>query len=119
MKFNSLLRRSDTDVNDPRRITFRLITPKIVSIWFNHELCFGVYTNRIRWPGSDKNAWRVATDFNTPRPPFFPSVAVTSLAVATRFTKLSEQWMFKLSTTNTHDASGSEATVGSMGLAKS
>ena len=48
MKFNSLLSRSSTDVNEPRRITFLMITPKTVSIWFSHELCFGVYTNRIR-----------------------------------------------------------------------
>ena len=40
-------------------------------------------------------------------------------AWATSFTKLSEPWMFKLSTTNSHDASGSKATVCSMWLAKS
>ena len=34
MKFNSLLSRSSTDVNEPRRITFLMITPKTVSIWF-------------------------------------------------------------------------------------
>jgi hypothetical protein len=48
MKFNSLLRRSATDENDPRRITFRRIIPKLTSIWLSHELCFGVDTNRIR-----------------------------------------------------------------------
>ena len=48
MKFNNLSRKSFTDVNEPRRITFRMIIPKIVSIWFSHELCFGRYTNRIR-----------------------------------------------------------------------
>src|SRR3954463_7991639 len=29
MKFNSFVRKSSTDVNEPRRITFRMITPKI------------------------------------------------------------------------------------------
>ena len=29
MKFNSFVRKSATDGNDPRRITFRMITPKI------------------------------------------------------------------------------------------
>jgi len=43
----------------------------------------------------------------------------TSHASATSFTKLSEQWMFKLSTTNTHEPFGSVATVCSMWLAKS
>jgi hypothetical protein len=32
MKFISFLRKSATDVNDPRRITFRMIIPKITSI---------------------------------------------------------------------------------------
>ena len=48
MKSNSFVRKSDTEGNEPRRITFRMITPKITSIWFSHELCFGRYTNRIR-----------------------------------------------------------------------
>src|SRR6516225_4108955 len=72
MKFNSLVRKSSTDVKEPRRITFRMITPKITSIWFSHELCFGRYTNRIRWLVSDRNACRLATDFSTPRLPFLP-----------------------------------------------
>jgi hypothetical protein len=37
MKFTSLLRRSATEGNDPRRITFRMITPNTTSIWFSHE----------------------------------------------------------------------------------
>ena len=41
MKFNSFVRKSATDVNEPRRITFRMITPKITSIWFSHELGLG------------------------------------------------------------------------------
>ena len=44
----NLSRKSFTDVNEPRRINFRMITPKTTSIWFSHELCFGVYTNRMR-----------------------------------------------------------------------
>ena len=84
MKFNSFVRKSSTDVNEPRRITFRMITPKITSIWFSHELCFGRYTNRIRWLDSDKNACRLATDFSTPRTPFLPSAVVD-------FTRLGHQ----------------------------
>src|SRR5947208_15383344 len=91
MKFNSFVRRSSTDVNEPRRITFRMITPKITSIWFSHELCFGRYTNRIRWLNSDKNACRLATDFSTPRLPFLPRAVGTAHASATNFTRLSEQ----------------------------
>src|SRR6476469_3881855 len=91
MKFNNFVRRSSTDVNEPRRITLRMITPKITSIWFSHELCFGRYTNRIRWLDSDKNACRLATDFSTPRTPFLPRAVSTSHASATSFTKLSEQ----------------------------
>ena len=106
-------------MNEPRRITFRIITPNTTSIWFSHELCFGRYTNRIRWLNSDKNACRLATDFSTPRTPFFPRSVRTSHASATNSTKLSEPWMFKLSTTKTHEPFGSVATVCSMWLAKS
>src|SRR5271157_3203877 len=42
INFSSFSHRSRTDLNDPRRITFRMITPNTSSIWFNHELCFGV-----------------------------------------------------------------------------
>ena len=41
MKANNLLCRSATEVKLPRRITFRMITPKMTSIWLSHELCFG------------------------------------------------------------------------------
>src|SRR5271166_3177345 len=119
MKFISFLRKSATEVNDPRRITFRVIIPKITSIWFSHELCLGVYTNRIRWLRSDKKACRLATDFKIPRTPFLPNFSSIPHTLATQFTRVSEQWMFKLSNTNTHDASGSVRTVRSMWLAKS
>src|SRR3982750_2880748 len=105
MKFNSFARKSSTDGNEPRRITFRMITPKTTSIWFSHELCLGRYTNRIRWLDADKNACRPATDFSTPRTPFLPRFLGTPHTSATSCTKLSEQWMFKLSTTNTHEPS--------------
>ncbi len=36
MKFDSFVRKSSTEVNEPHRITLRMITPKITSIWFNH-----------------------------------------------------------------------------------
>src|SRR4051795_710070 len=90
MKLNSFVRKYSTEVNEPRRITFRMITPKITSIWFSHELCFGRYTNRIRWLDSDKNACRLAPDFSIPRTPFLPSAVPTSHAPTTSFTKLSE-----------------------------
>src|SRR5512133_3137005 len=61
IKFNSFVRKSPTEVNEPRRTTFRMITPNTTSIWFSHELCFGRYTNRMRWLVSDKNACRLAT----------------------------------------------------------
>ena len=41
MKASSFSRRSATDGKFPRRITFRAITPKTISIWFSHEVCFG------------------------------------------------------------------------------
>src|SRR3954464_1958486 len=111
MKFNNFVRQSSTQGKDPPRITFRMITPNTTSIWFSHEVCFGKYTNRIRWLDSDKNACRLATDFSNPRTPLPPRPVGTSHASATSFTKLSEQWMFKLSTTNTHEPSGSTDNV--------
>ena len=67
-----------------------MITPKTVSIWLSHELCLGVYTTRIRWLGSDRNACRLATDFSTPRTPFFPNATSIPQAVATVLTNVSE-----------------------------
>jgi hypothetical protein len=96
-----------------------MITPKTDSIWFNHELCFGVYTNRIRWLFSDKNACRLATDLRIPRTFVLPNGSSTPHALATNRTSISELWMFKLSTTKTHPASGSVATVRAMCSTKS
>ena len=48
--------------------------PNQISIWFSHELCLGVYANRIRWPGSLRNAARLAFDFSTPLLPFSSQV---------------------------------------------
>src|SRR3974377_124357 len=118
MKFTSFLRKSAPEVNDPRPITFRMIIPKTASIWFSHELCLGVYPNRLRWLRSDKSARRLATDLSTPLDPFFPNSSLTPHFLATNFTRLCEQWMFKLSSTNTHDASGSARIVCSVGLGK-
>jgi hypothetical protein len=59
-------------VKSPRLITRRTRMLNQISIWFSHEVCLGTYTKRMRWPGSVKNAFRVATDFNTPRLPFLP-----------------------------------------------
>src|SRR3982750_1809495 len=97
MKFNSFARKSSTDVNEPRRITFRMITPKITSIWFSHELCFGRYTNRIRWPDPHKNPCPPPPHFSPPRVPFRPRFVAIPHPPAPSFTKLSEQWMFRLS----------------------
>ena len=73
-----LRRKSSIEVNVPRRITFRMITPNTISIWFNHELCFGKYTKRIRWLGSERKACRLAIDFRIPRTPFLPKSVGTS-----------------------------------------
>ena len=48
MKLISFSRRSATEVKLPRRITLRLTTPKTISIWFNHDVCFGKYKKRMR-----------------------------------------------------------------------
>ena len=90
------------------------------SIWFSHELCFGVYTNRIRWPFSDRNACRLATDLRIPCGMFFlPNGSAIPHALATNRTSISEPWMFKLSTTKIHPASGLVATVCAMCSTKS
>ena len=49
--------------------------PKTISIWLSHELCYGVYTNRIRWPGNDRNSRRLNCDFRMPRLPLIPKSA--------------------------------------------
>src|SRR5262245_59571825 len=51
-----------------------MIMPKTTSIWFSHDVCFGKYTKRMRWPRSPRNSRRVACDRSTPRLPFFPQV---------------------------------------------
>ena len=66
MKFSNFCRRSSTDLNLPRRITFRAITPKTISIWLSQDVCLGRYTKRMRWPRSDKNSCRVACERWTP-----------------------------------------------------
>jgi hypothetical protein len=47
MKLISFSRRSATEVKFPRRITFRVITPNTISIWFSHDVCLGKYKKRI------------------------------------------------------------------------
>ena len=63
---------SATEVNEPRRISFRIIIPKIVSIWFSHELCLGVYTNRIRWLFSDQERLPARYRFQHPTHSLLP-----------------------------------------------
>src|SRR5262249_21620168 len=89
------------------------------SIWFRHELCLGVSTNRIRWLGSLRNAARLACDFNTPLFSFCPRSSVIPQASATYSTSASDGCLFKLSPMNTHPANGSVATVCSTGALKS
>src|SRR5271157_619515 len=62
----------------------------------------------MRWFGSVKNCRRLACDFSTPHIPFFPRSVSIPQALATNLTKLSEQWMFKLSITNTQLTCGSK-----------
>src|SRR3954468_22482356 len=91
-----------------------------ISIWFSHELCLGVYTSLILWLGSFRNAARLAFDFNTPSLPFLPSPSpLIPHASATYSTRLSDWCVSRLSTMNTHPASGSVFTVCSTCFAKS
>jgi len=104
--------RSLGEENDPCLSTRRCKMLNQISTWFSHDVGFGVNTNRIRRPGSVRNARRLATDFSTPDFPFAPGVPTgmaTSVAIST--TSVAEQCVVKLSATNTHPASGSVATV--------
>ena len=67
---------------------------------FRPRTVLGVSTNRTLCLGSEKNAWRAATDFRMPTHPLLPSGPVISQAAATTSTRVSEQWIFKLSATN-------------------
>src|SRR3954452_10264027 len=82
-----------------------------ISIWFSHELCLGVYANRIRWLGSLKNSARLACDFSTPPFSFCPRSSSIPHACATYSTRLSDWCVFRLSTMNTHPPNGSVFTV--------
>src|SRR5215470_18778478 len=66
--------RSVTEVKFPRRMTFRMIMPKTISIWFSHDVCFGKNTKRMRWLRSPRNARRLACERSTPRLPFFSQI---------------------------------------------
>src|SRR5215831_18288282 len=66
--------RSVTEVKFPRRMTFRMIMPKTISIWLSHDVCFGKNTKRTRWPRSPRNSRRLACERSTPRLPFFSQI---------------------------------------------
>src|SRR3954471_705554 len=111
--------RSSSDTKLDRRRSLRTRVLNQISTWFSHELCFGVYTNRIRWSGSDRNFARLSWDFSTPLFSFSPKSSLISQASATYLTRLSDWCVFRLSTMNTHPPHGSVATVCSMCVAKS
>src|SRR5215469_545989 len=85
MKLNSLLRKSSTEVKLPRRISLRMMTPKTISIWFSHDVCFGKNTKRMRWLLSDKNSLRLSCDRRTPCRPFFSQVLLDRTGLRHRF----------------------------------
>ena len=69
--------------------------------------------------GSMRNAFRVATDFSTPRLPFLPRSSAMPHSWATYRTNDSEAWIVRLSATKIQLACGSVATVAAMWTAKS
>src|SRR5262249_44277372 len=98
---SSFVRKSSTDVKLPRRTAYRVIIPKTISIWLSHELCLGVYTNRMRWLSSDRNSCRLRIDWSTPRLPFWPRSSGRPHRRVTNSTRVAEQWVLRLSRTKT------------------
>src|SRR3954466_6293666 len=98
--------RSSNDLKPDLRRSLRARVLNQISTWFSHELCLGVYTNRIRWPGSDRNSARLPCDFSTPRFPFSPRSSLIPQASATYLTRLSDWCAFRLSAMNTQPDSG-------------
>src|SRR6516162_1704514 len=74
MNRTSLSCKSATEVKFPRRTTLRITMPKTISIWFSHDVCFGKYTKRTRWPRSCRKVRRLSCEISTPRLPFFPQI---------------------------------------------
>src|SRR3954452_18665096 len=103
--------RSSTEVKLERRSNFRTRILNQISTWLSHEVCFGVYTNRMRWLGSDRNAARLGCDFSPPCLPLTPNSSWTPQVWATHTTRLSDWCVFRLSTMNPQPAQGSVATV--------
>lgn len=104
--------RSRIASSEPKLLRFnrrRHNIPNQISIWFSHEQCFGVYTNRMRCAASDKNAARLSIDFSMPLLPFTPKSSVMPHNSATSRTNDSLQCVFKLSATNIQFDSGSVA----------
>lgn len=93
--------------------------PNQISIRFIHELCFGVYTNRIRWRGSCRNSARLSIFFKIPHFPFFPGSLSIPQASETNRTGASDLWVLSPSQTNVQDASGSVRTSASTAFTKS
>ena len=93
--------------------------PNQISIRFIHELCFGVYTNRIRWRGSCRNSARLSIFFKIPHFPFFPGSLSIPQASETNRTSASDLWVLSPSQTNVQDAPGSVRTSASTAFTKS
>ncbi len=103
----------------PRRSSRRTRILNQISIWFSHEPCFGVYTNRMRWVGSLRKAARVGIDRRMPALSFTPRSPGYASWAATRRTRVADGCVFNWSARKTHVASGSVASVRPMCAAKS
>jgi cytochrome c peroxidase len=61
--------------NEPRRNARRTRMLNQHSIWFSHEQCLGVYTNRTPCATSTRNARRVSTFARIPHAGSYPEIA--------------------------------------------
>ena len=77
-----------------------------ISIWFIHEVCFGVKMKRILWLGSSKNSFRLGMVCRIPSLRLVPSSASLTHRSPTKRTRPSDMWVFSWSVTNTHPAVG-------------
>lgn len=90
-----------------------------ISIWFNQELCLGVYTNRILWLSSLKNACLLFIDSKMPRFLVTPRWLLIPHSSAIHFTISGDLWVFNWSMMNIHCPFGSVDTLFLMNVRKS
>src|SRR6266508_2044270 len=111
--------RSSNEVKLERHSSLRTRMLNQISIWLSHEVCLGVYTNRMRCPWSLRKAARIFWDFNTPFWPLTPRSASMPQVWATHNTRPSDWCVFTLSSSNTQLVWGSLKTVCSTWATKS